>query len=135
MASAAHDVKIRFRSYLPGAGFDSSGNPKQGKTRVVGEIDVTAYSGGDGDQLSARDLGLTVIDSIHLRVADENTGAMSDTAASGVAPLRGVSYTKSTGHFYLFRIDSDGVLQVVDNATETLEFDAFGDSAADVELT
>ncbi len=131
----ANDVKIRFRSFLPGAGFDSSGSAKQGKTRVVGEIDVTAYSGGDGEPLNPVDVGLTVIDHINLRVADENSGALSAAAGGGMAPMRDVSYTKSTGHFYLFTVNSDGQIGVLSNATESLEFDAFGDSAHDVELT
>jgi hypothetical protein len=135
MSSAQHDVKIRFRSFLPGGGFDSSGNPTQGKMRVVGEIDVTAYEGGGGAPLSAQDLGLTTIDSISLRVSDENNGDMSATAGGGQSYIRSVSYTKSVGFFYLFNRDADGQAAVVDNATETLEFDAFGESAHDVELT
>jgi hypothetical protein len=135
MSSAQHDVKIRYRSYLPGAGFDSSGNPVQGKMRVVGEIDVTAYEGGGGAPLSAVDLGLTTIDSIRLRVSDENDGDMSQAVGAGQSHIRSVSYTKSVGYFYLFNRNTDGEADVIDNATETLEFDAFGDSAANVELT
>jgi hypothetical protein len=133
----AIDVKPRFRSFLPGAGFDSSGNPKQGKTRVVGQVDVTAYSGGGGEPFNAVDIGLTTIDSITLRVADENSGAMSDAGGVGSARTRHVSYAKSTGHFYLYFMDGAGSkLPGVGTAdTETLEFDAFGDSASDVELT
>jgi hypothetical protein len=126
----ANDVKIRFRSYLPGGGFDASGGAKQGKTRVVGEIDVTAYQGQGGEPLSAIDIGLNVIDSISLRVADEASGD------NVTADMRAVVYTKSTGHFYLFKTEDDGAKgQVAKLATETLEFDALGDSAADVELT
>lgn len=132
----ANDVKIRFRSFLPGAGFDNSGNPKQGKTRVVGRVEVTAYAGGDGERLSAQDVGLSNIDFIQLRVEDENTGAMSAAAGGGIAPRRAVTYTKSTGHFYLFTVDADGQVTGGVGAadTENLEFVAEGDSAADVEL-
>ena len=132
----AIDVKIRFRSYLPGGGFDSSGNPKQGKTRVIGQVDVTTYGGGSGEQFSAMDVGLTAIDSMQLRVADENSGDLSDAIGGAVAPIRAVTYTKSTGHFYLFDIDGDGDIGPSAAAgTEVLEFEAFGDSAHDVELT
>lgn len=131
----AKSVALRFRSFLPGAGFDSAGSPKQGKTRVVGVITVSSYSGGDGEPLSAVDLGLNAIDYVSLRVSDQNKGAMSAAAGGGIRPLRGVSYTKSTGHFYLYAIDSDGQLSSVGvTATETVEFDAMGDSAHDVEL-
>jgi len=131
----ANAVKIRFRQFLPGGGFDSDGDPKQGKQRVIGEVDVTSYSGGSGEPFVAQDLGLTVIDSIQLRVADENTGDLSAAAAGGAAPVRCVTYAKSTGHFYLYTATSDEWVPVVTAATETLEFEAFGDSAGDVELT
>jgi hypothetical protein len=131
----AIDVKTRFKSFLPGAGFDSSGNPKQGKTRVVGEIDVTSYDGAHGEPLKAVDIGLTTIDSISLRVGDE---ASAD--ATGSTRTRGVVYSKTTGHFYLFADDADGAVAFVRTnylvtATENLEFVAEGDGAGDVELT
>ncbi len=129
----ANDVRVRFKSYLPGAGFDSSGGAKQGKARVVGTVTVTSYGGDGGEQLSAIDLGLTAIDSIHLRV-EEQIGGNSAT------PQREVVYAKGSGHFYLFLLDGagSGTLEsaaVAAAATETLEFDALGDSATDVELT
>ncbi len=129
----ATDVKIRFRSFLPGGGFDSSGNPKQGKTRVVGELDVTSYSGQGGEPLSAADLGLSTIDAITLRNADEASGNLGGT---GEAFRRDVIYSKTTGHFYLFTVDGVGDWDDLQAAqTETLEFVAEGDSAHDVELT
>lgn len=131
----AHSVSTRFRSFLPGAGRDSSGSPKQGKTRVVGVITVSSYGGGDGEIFTAREMGLSAIDFCQLRVSDENSGAMSAAAAAGQAPVRQVSYTKSTGHFYLYNIDADGILQPVNAAaTQTVEFVAEGDSISDVEL-
>ena len=127
----ANVVKIRFKSYLPGGGFDSSGAAKQGKTRVVGEVDVTSYGGQGGERLTAIDLGLTAIDSIHLRVGEEANGDQG--------PVREVVYAKGSGHFYLYltsgmgagTLESAGVAAA---QTENLEFDALGDSAADVEL-
>lgn len=127
----ARTIRETFRQFLPGAGKDVLGNPVQGKTRVVGNIDVTSYAGGEGERLSASDLGLTKIDKISLRVADENSGAMSGETAH----TRHVSYTKSTGHFYLFTVNDAGhKFGGADNDTETLEFDVMGDSAYDVEL-
>ena len=124
----AKDVKVRFQHFLPGAGFDSSGNPKQGKTRVTGEIDVTSYSGEQGEPLTATDLRLANIDAVTLRVADAMQGDSTGTE-------RQVLYTKSTGHFYLHLIDAGGIkTQVAAAQTETLEFVAEGDSAHDVEL-
>jgi hypothetical protein len=132
----AHDVKIRFRSFLPGGGFDSSGNAKQGKTRVVGRIEVTAYDGGEGEPLKPVDVGLSAIDALTLRVEDENSGAMSDAGGVGSAHTRHVTYAKTTGHFYLFSSDGAGSkIPGADNNTENVEFVAEGDSAHDVELT
>ena len=131
----AKSISVRHKSFLPGAGRDASGAPKQGKTRVVGVITVSSYAGGSGEILKARDVGLSNIDFIQLRVSDENTGELSAAAAGGRAPIRQVSYTKSTGHFYLYALDADGVLLVVNTAaTETVEFVAEGDSVQDVEL-
>lgn len=126
----AHDVKIRFKSFLPGGGYDSSGNPVQGKTRVVGIVDVTSYDGEEGDQFDARSVGLTNIDALTLRVRDQMDGSFPG------AKNRDCLYSQSTGHFYLLTRVATGVaLGVVAGSTETLEFDAFGDSVADVELT
>lgn len=127
----ASDVRIRFRSFLPGAGFDSSGNPKQGKTRVVGVVSVTSYGGSSGEPLAAEDVGLNNIDFIQLRVSDENSGDMS---SAGFAPIRKVTYTKSTGHFYLYNEIEADIAEVASGSTETVEFVAEGDSAHDVEL-
>ena len=61
-------------------------------------------------------------------------GAVPD-ACQVQAPIRAVSYTKSTGHFYVYNTDSNGEWTGLAAAgTETIEFDVFGDSAADVEL-
>lgn len=129
----AKNVKVRFKSFLPGAGFDSAGAATQGKTRVVGTVTVTSYGGDGGESLSAIDIGLTTIDSIHLRVREEIGGNDS-------APQRTVVYATASGHFYLHTLDGagDGTLEgatVATAATETLEFDALGDSASNVELT
>ena len=124
----AYDVKTKFKSFLPGAGFDASGNAKQGKTRVVGNIAVTSYQRG-GEDLAPVDVGLSAIDSITLRVSD-STG---DT--SGNNERRAV-YTKTVEQFYLVLDSQAGVGgEYAAAATETVEFDAFGDSAEDVELT
>ena len=128
----AIDVKPRFRSFLPGAGFDANGNPKQGKTRVVGIISVTSYGGGSGEPLKARDIGLTNIDFIQLRVSDENSG---DASNAGWAFTRHASYTKSSGHFYLWtEVEAGDKTDVAKGGTETVEYVAEGDSAFDVEL-
>lgn len=122
----ANDVKIRFRSFLPGAGFDSAGNPKQGKTRVVGQVSVTSYE--SGEPLSAQDVGLSSIDFMELNVSDATGNASGQN-------YRQALYVKSVGQFYLNTVSSAGVPdQYAPAATETLEFVAEGDSAHDVEL-
>lgn len=126
----ANDVKIRFKSYLPGGGFDSSGGAKQGKTKVVGIIDVTSYDGEEGEAFGAMDVGLTTIDALQIRVRDQMDGSFPG------AKQRDVLYSQSTGHFYLLTRVATGVaLGVQAGQTETLEFVAEGDSAGDVELT
>lgn len=126
----AIDITTRFKSFLPGAGFDSAGGPKQGKTRVVGIIDVTSYDGEEGEPLSAVDVGLTTIDSLTIRVRDQIDGSFPG------ARNRDALYSQSTGHFYLLTRVATGVaLGVVAGSTETLEFVAEGDGAQDVELT
>jgi hypothetical protein len=125
----ANDVRVRFKSFLPGAGFDSSGGAKQGKTRVVGTVTVTSYNGESGEPLSAVDVGLSTIDSITLRVREEyNTGS---------GTVRTAPYSTSTGQFYLQTtlMTTGAISKVATAATETLEFVAEGDSANDVELT
>jgi len=124
----AYDVKTKFKSFLPGAGRDSSGNPKQGKTRVVGQIDVTSYAGAEGEPLNAVDVGLAVIDNFDFKVQDGIGGA-----APGV--LREVAYARSTGHFYLLDVSEGSVASATTGGTETILFTVEGDSAEDVELT
>jgi hypothetical protein len=127
----ASDVKIRFRSFLPGGGFDSAGNPKQGKTRVVGEIDVTSYVGSSGEPLSAADVGLNAIDHADLKVREQVAGDFS-----GSAVTREVAYSHSAARFYLFSTDEDGARTApLAETTESLTFVVEGDSAHDVELT
>ena len=127
----AKTIRQTFRQYLPGGGRDILGNPKQGKTRVAGDINVTSYAGGGGEPLTATELSLTRIDSITLRVAD----AMSGDAWTQEAPTREVAYTKSTEHFYLFTQDGAGTkASYAAGDTEVVEYVAEGDSAYDVEL-
>lgn len=127
----AKTVAIRSRSFLPGAGRDSSGAPKQGKTRVVGSISVTSYAGGGGEILKPRELGLAAADFVQLRISDEASGEFS----SGAPKTRAVVYSKSTGHFYLLNVAGTGAKSgVAKTSTETVEFVAEGDSVLDVEL-
>src|SRR3990172_9710330 len=123
----ANDVKIRFRSFLPGAGFDSSGNPKQGKTRIVGEVAVTSYTEG-GETLAPADVGLSNVDWIELNVRDE-------TGSPSAQTLRRAVVVQSVNQFYLVREDLAGaIVEYAAAATETLDFCAEGDSAHDIEL-
>jgi len=125
----AYNVERRSRQWIPGPGFDTSGTPKQGKTRVVGEINVTSYSGSSGEQLAPKDVGLTTVDYLDLKVADEQKGHLDGSR-------RQASYSRSTGHFYLFTVSGTGAVASYASAgTETVVFVAEGDAADDVELT
>jgi hypothetical protein len=124
----ASDYTIRFRSFLPGAGYDSAGGAKQGKTRVVGRCNVTSYASG-GEALAASDVGLSTIDHIDLKVV-EPTG---DTGGNNE---RRAIYSPGAAQFYLVLTSQAGVPdEYADAATELLSFVAEGDSAHDVELT
>ena len=125
----ASDVKIRFRSFLPGGGFDASGNAKQGKTRVVGLVDVTSYAGGGGESLAPVDIGLSTIDSISLRPVNEVPGGDGKSKREAV-------YAADSETFYLLNVTAAGArTHEAAAAAIEVEFDAFGDSAHDVELT
>lgn len=124
----ASDVYVRFRRWIPGAGYDSSGNAKQGKTQTWGVIDVTSYAPG-AEALAAVDVGLSTIDAIYLRVADETGDPNGSTQ-------RRALFDKSSSEFYLVEFGEAGQSnEYASGATETVEFVAHGDSAADVELT
>ena len=123
----ANDVKRRFHSFLPGAGYDANGNPKQGKTRVVGRIEVTSYTRG-GEELTPTSIGLTAIDHLSLRPVDETGDPSGATKREARTDL-------SQNVFYLVDIGETGTpTEYSAGATETLEFQAEGDSAWDVEL-
>jgi hypothetical protein len=124
----AKSVNETFRQYLPGAGKDTLGNPKQGKTRVVGRINVTSYTLG-GEALVPRDVNLARIDWLNLRVADEVGGADGEQ-------VRTACYNQTNDVFYLFVKGGDNVTrQAAAASTETVEYCAEGDSAYDVELS
>lgn len=126
----AHDVKPRFRAFLPGSGFDFGGNPVQGKTRVVGLISVTSASGSAGESLDAIDVGLVTIDAITLRPVDEVPGT------SGGTVKREAVYSVNTETFYLVDIDGAGARTFVTSGSAVeVEFVAEGDSSDNVELT
>ena len=120
-------VATRFRSSLPGAGFDSAGAAKQGKRRVVGTISVTSYGSG-GESLTAADVGLSTIDFISIKHADEAA------SANGANP-RLVLYNLSTADFYIVQDVSSTGFDPATGTTHALRFEAVGDSADDVELT
>lgn len=115
----SNTVQIRYRQPL-GAGFDGNGRPVQGKQNVRGRITVT--SAKSGESLKPADLGLSKIDDLQLTV----TEAMG--SASGVP--RVAHYSHSAQEFYILEdgVDSNSV-----GNDFVVSFDAFGDSAANVE--
>jgi len=124
----ARTVRETFRQYLPGAGKDVLGNPKQGKTRVVASINVTSYAGGGGEALSPADVSLSTIDAIYLRCVNPAKGADANT-------VREVVYSDHAELFYLIDVDDGGIRTHVDAASaEVVQCIAEGDSAFDVEL-
>jgi len=72
---------------------------------------------------------VSAIDSIQLRVRD----AVSD---GGGAAKREAVYSITDELFYLVEVQQDGKRDTyADASTETVEFEVFGDSSHDVELT
>jgi hypothetical protein len=118
-------IQTRFKSALPGSGFDSSGAARQGKRRVVGQISVTAY-GNVGESLTAADLGLATIDYISIRHSDQAAGKEGKEA-------RVVLYNNTTSDFYI--VTNTGATVTAGGATNTLQFDAIGDALDAPELT
>lgn len=105
----SNTVSIRNRSALPGGGFDSAGNPKQGKRRVVGAIAVTSYSGAESFAPSAA--GLTAFDYVNINHVNQSKHV--------------VRWNSATNDFYINPAGS---------GTHTLQFDVVGDELAGVEL-
>ena len=124
MAAGDLDVKVRFRSWVPGAGFTSSGTSKQGKSLVVGDVDFTYATGGI--LLLAPALGLSTLDHVSFNVHSAN----NDVAGTAAAPHIPV-WIESTGKLI---ITDDAGTEATDNQTGFLTFMAFGDSARDIEL-
>jgi|SRR3990172_7161480 len=121
----AKTVQTRFRSALPGAGFDSSGAARQGKRRVVGQISVTSYT-NVGESLTPADIGLSTIDYISIR--HENQAGGKEGKESRV-----VLYNSTTQDFYI--VKNTGATVTAGGATNTLQFDATGDALDAPELT
>lgn len=124
----ARVIKTRVKSALPGAGFDSSGNAKQGKRRVTGSIAVTSYT-GVGEALTAADLGLSTIDFISLKHEDESAGQNGQGG-------RFARYQFTTADFYLVQeAGITGKTDIVTGTSHTVYFDAVGDALDGIELT
>lgn len=116
----SNTVQIRYRQPLAG-GFNGNGNPVQGKQNVRGRITVT--SAAMGESLTPSDLGLTTIDDLTLTVTEAVGGG------TGSQPRVAV-YSHASQEFYILQ-DQDTVNTKGKNFV--LSFDAFGDSAANVE--
>ena len=146
-------IRIRYRSFLPGAGFSSSGKPKQGKTNVRGQVQIVDYVKG-GTALTAGDMGLDTLDDVTLTLVDPVRNQTS------ISRLRTVAYSSSAGEFYVFEnipdyhqfylaggssveddnnasnfVSAGELREIAVDSDFTLSFDAFGDSAHDIELT
>jgi hypothetical protein len=119
----ANTVAVRYKDTKPGKGFDSAGNPRQGKVEVHGKITVT--SAASGESLTPADVGLRVIDYINLTV-DEGVGSAAGSQG------RDAKYVFSQQEFYI--LESDSTTNTAGN-NYAVSFVAVGDDAHDVELT
>ena len=136
-------IRVRFNSFLPGAGYDASGNPKQGKTSVRGQVAIVDYTRG-GVALTATELGLVTLDDIDLKLIEPVR------SSDPIVNKRFASYSHGSAEFYVYewrqdhiqfyltggeRVDVQGVREVAEGTDFTLAFDGFGDSVRDNELT
>lgn len=121
----ARNVKILFRHYLPGGGFTTSGQPKQGKTITWGKVDVTSYS-ASGESLTPNDLGLTTVDSVHFSVIQINGSDVADNVVAGA------QWRKTNQTLSIFD-NVNTPTEVGAGETVDVGFIAVGDSARDVE--
>ena len=130
----AQNVFVKYRQFLPGAGHNRSGVAKQGKTNLRGRIEVSSYTRG-GESLTPADLGLTFIDDLTLTL--EEPFMSSDPGEN----RRQVGYSRSAAQFYCLKTRTgdeageDYSDELAGGTALNLTFDAFGDSAHDVELT
>ena len=145
----ARTVNVRYRQFLPGGGYDSSGSARQGKSNTRGVVNVSAYTRG-GVNLSKQDLGLTTVDNVKLSIVDPIR------SPDPLNQLREVIYSDSAEQFYVVETIKDyyqfyavggsggdagsnpyriaGKAEVTASTVLTVSWDAFGDSAHDIEL-
>lgn len=146
-------IRTRYRSFLPGAGYSSSGAAKQGKTNIRGQIQVVDYVRG-GTSLTAPELGLDTVDDLTLTLIEPVR------SPEPTNQLRSVVYSHTSQEFYVVEnlhdfhqfyvggavggppagfggdpVKIGELVEVAGGSDFTLSFDAFGDSAHNVELT
>lgn len=122
----SNTVAIRRREALPGGGFDSAGQPKQGKRKVTGVITVASYQAG-GESFPPAAAGLTAFDYVMIRHNDQAAGTQ------GKEP-RLVSFCNTTNDFYISQITGTGSVGAATGTAHTLQFHAEGDATDNVEL-
>ena len=127
----AKTVQIRSRSWLPDAGYNSSGDPKQGKQRVVANVAVTSYT-ANGEPFVAKDVGLTTIDNINVTVVSVNDAA---TGTSATTSLWGdYSYSAGLIRAGIFTYSSGIVTLNTSTQASVWRVEVIGDSAVAPEL-
>jgi len=120
-------LKITHRSHIPGtAGFDTSGNPKQGKMRVIGEYTEASYATG-GSVVLRNKLGVSTVDIINFWVKGTLAGA---GAASIIAQYDDTNQK-------VFCLSVAATTAQVANATNlgVVKFEVIGDAAYPTENT
>lgn len=126
----ARSIRVRGKQHLPGGGFNSNGNPRQGKIQVWGKIEVTDYRHG-GETLTPADLGLRTIEWLDIKFDNAVGGASGGN-------YREAKYSYVDQQFYL--LESQGgvavgpLREIANTADPRLSFLAAGDTIDDVEL-
>lgn len=125
----AKTVKVLSRTTKNKGGFDSNGVAKQDKVEVSGIINVSSYT-ANGEPLSAADVGLATIDTIHFDVESVNNAGTVPVATA--IPL--AAYDR-TGARVIIVSDHGTDTPVVTGEAAVVRFVATGDSAHVAELT
>jgi hypothetical protein len=128
MANGDYDVKVLYRQNLPGAGFNTSGVAKQGKSFVVAYVSGTYQADANGDTLlKPIDVGLETFD--FLAFDPEVFNSVYQASDRDI----GAVYDREGQQLWL-KSDVDGGTELGNGTTFVLRILAFGDTAANTEL-
>ena len=123
----AYTLQIRSRTWLPGQGFDSSGNAVQGKQMLTGTITISSYTTG-GESVEPKDLGLSTVDHATWQVVNANDATVPVATTPFTATYNG------TGNLLFINTNASTQAEATSTQTAVVNFTVIGDSAHNAEL-